>query len=127
MTHGPLTAHAISQFQGCSADNLRWSAAAQHLARLLRRARFLRMCAGQARLYTLGNRRFGVRDGRLVTVCRLPYVSAPPTDDLWCQALTALDGAALTGDAARFCRRAVMGSEAPALQDLPAPFFNIRD
>ncbi|PTA68576.1 hypothetical protein [Deinococcus arcticus] len=82
MTHVSLTGHAIAGFQERFAGNLSWSAAAWRLARLMRRARFPRMCAGKARLYTLGDIRFVVQDGRLVTVYRGQNVSAPPTDDL---------------------------------------------
>lgn len=79
-----LTSHAITRFQECFAGNLGWAAAAQRLMRLLRRARFLRVCAGKARLYALGEMRFVVQDGALVTVYRPTYPPATPIDDLWC-------------------------------------------
>lgn len=79
-----LTSHAITRFQERFAGNLGWAAAAQRLARLLRRARFLRVCAGKARLYALGEMRFVVQDGALVTVFRPTYMPAAPVDDLWC-------------------------------------------
>lgn len=81
-----LTGHAIQRFQERFAGNLGWAAAAQRLARLLRRARFRRVCAGRARLYALGEMRFVVQDGSLVTVYRPTYPAAPPADDLWCVA-----------------------------------------
>lgn len=79
-----LTGHAIERFQERFAGNLGWAAAAQRLARLLRRARFLKVCAGKARLYALGEMRFVVQDGALVTVYRPTYPPATPIDDLWC-------------------------------------------
>ncbi|MFW8627762.1 hypothetical protein [Deinococcus sp. ME38] len=79
-----LTSHAITRFQERFAGNLGWAAAAQRLARLLRRARFLRVCARKARLYALGEMRFVVQDGALVTVFRPTYTPAAPVDDLWC-------------------------------------------
>lgn len=79
-----LTSHAISRFQERFAGNLGWAAAAQRLIRLLRRARFLRVCAGKARLYALGEMRFVVQDGALVTVYRPTYAVVAPAEDLWC-------------------------------------------
>ncbi|AIZ45140.1 hypothetical protein QR90_08550 [Deinococcus radiopugnans] len=79
-----LTGHAIARFQERFAGNLGWAAAAQRLARLLRRARFLKVCEGKARLYALGEMRFVVQDGALVTVYRPTYPPVPPTADLWC-------------------------------------------
>ena len=81
-----LTSHAISRFQERFAGNLGWAAAAGRLLRLLRRARFLRVCAGKARLYALGEMRFLVQGGALVTVFRPTYTQAAPVDDLWCRA-----------------------------------------
>ncbi|NTY02437.1 hypothetical protein [Deinococcus sp. JMULE3] len=86
MTDIHLTGHAISRFQERFAGNLAWPAAARRLARLLRRARFLRVCAGKARLYALGEMRFLVHSGVLVTVFRPTYTPAEPVDDLWCVA-----------------------------------------
>ncbi|UBV44094.1 hypothetical protein LAJ19_14885 (plasmid) [Deinococcus taeanensis] len=86
MTHVTLTGHAISRFQERFAGNLSWAAAARRLGRLLRRAKFMRMCAGKARLYTLGVMRFVVQDRVLVTVYRLQYDLAGPPEDLWCLA-----------------------------------------
>ena len=79
-----LTSHAIERFQERFAGNLAWAAAAQRLARLLRRARFLKVCAGKARLYALGEMRFVVQGGALVTVYRPTYPLVTPTDDLKC-------------------------------------------
>lgn len=79
-----LTGHAIERFQERFAGNLGWAAAARRLARLLRRARFLRIGAGRARLYALGEMRFVVEGGVLVTVYRPTYRMVAPTDDLWC-------------------------------------------
>lgn len=81
-----LTGHAIERFQERFAGNLDWTAAAQRLDRLLRRSRFLRIGAGQARLYALGEMRFVVQRGVLLTVYRPTYPLAAPIDDLWCAA-----------------------------------------
>ena len=84
MTHVTLTLHATQRFQERFAGNLSRSAAAARLKRLLRRARFLRVCPGNARIYGLGEMRFVVQEGALLTVFRPQPSSAPITEDLWC-------------------------------------------
>lgn len=81
-----LTSHAIARFQERFAGNLGWAAAAQRLARLLRRSRFMAVRPGRARMYALGEMRFIVQDGVLVTVYRPTYAVVPAGDDLMCVA-----------------------------------------
>lgn len=61
-------------------------AARASLNKLLRRARFRRVCPDQARLYALGELRFIVSDGALITVYRQTYADAGKAHDLWCLA-----------------------------------------
>ena len=79
-----LSLHAIERFQERFAGNLSWNAAAARLSRLLGRARFLRICPGKARLYALGEMRFVVQDGALLTVFRPQLTVVPVREDLWC-------------------------------------------
>jgi len=79
-----ITAHAITRFLERFAGNLSWSAAQVRLRKLLRRARFLRVQPGGARLYTLGEMRFLVCDGLLLTVYRPTYRQAAAVEDLHC-------------------------------------------
>ena len=81
-----ITAHAITRFLERFAGNLSWNAAQERLRKLLRRARFLRVQPGGARLYSLGEMRFLVCDGVLLTVYRPTYRQAAAVDDLWCTA-----------------------------------------
>lgn len=81
-----ITGHAVERFQERFAGNLSWGGAQERLRRLLCRARFSGVRPGHARLYTLGDMRFLVQDGALITVYRQQYTPAPPTEDLWCAA-----------------------------------------
>ena len=82
-----LSAHAVERFQERFAGNLSWERACERLARLVRRSRFAGICAGQARKYSLGDMRFIVQDGMLVTVYRQTYQVVEPGEDLWCIAV----------------------------------------
>lgn len=79
-----ITAHAIQRYLERFAGNLSPKAAADRLRKLLSRARFLHMCAGKARLYALGDMRFVVDQGALVTVYRPTYQDAGQAEDFWC-------------------------------------------
>ncbi|WP_027460750.1 hypothetical protein [Deinococcus murrayi] len=81
-----ISAHATARYRERFAGNLSWSAAQCRLRRLLGRARFCGIKPGQARLYALGDMRFLVEDGVLVTVYRLHFRDMPPAEDLWCLA-----------------------------------------
>jgi hypothetical protein len=81
-----ISVHAAERYRERFAGNLSWTAARQRLHRLLRRARFHGVRPGQARLYTLGEIRFVVEQGVLVTVYRQTYQDVPPSEDLWCLA-----------------------------------------
>ena len=81
-----ISAHAAERYRERFAGNLSWPATQQRLRRLLCRARFHGVRPGQARLYALGDMRFVVEDGVLVTVYRLHYRDVPPVEDLWCLA-----------------------------------------
>jgi hypothetical protein len=76
--------HAVTRFQERFAGNLSWSADRERLHRLLRRAHFMGVRPGTARMYALGEMRFIVQDGMLVTLYRPTYVTAPAGEDLWC-------------------------------------------
>lgn len=78
-----ITAHAIERFQERFAGNLSWERARDRLERPVRRSRFAGMCAGRARTYVLGEMRFVIQDGVLVTVCRKTYRVVEPGEDLW--------------------------------------------
>lgn len=62
-----LSAHAVARYQERFAGNLGWSAAQTRLRWLLRRARFVGVRPGHARVYALGDMRFVVQDRMLVT------------------------------------------------------------
>ncbi|MFC4427124.1 hypothetical protein [Deinococcus navajonensis] len=79
-----LSGHAVARFQERFAGNLSWAAARERLRRLLRRARFMGVRPGRARMYALGEMRFIVQDGMLVTVYRPTYAPVPIREDLWC-------------------------------------------
>ncbi|ACO47759.1 hypothetical protein DEDE109153_13700 [Deinococcus deserti] len=81
-----LSVHAVERFQERFAGNLSWSAARDRL----RRARFMGVRPGRARMYSLGDMRFIVQDGMLITVYRQTYTTVPVSEDLWC--LSALEG-----------------------------------
>ena len=81
-----ITAHAITRFLERFAGNLSWKAAQERLRKLLRRARFLKVQPGGARLYSLGEMRFLVCQGVLLTVYRPTYRQVEAADDLWCSA-----------------------------------------
>ncbi|AZI45172.1 hypothetical protein EHF33_19870 (plasmid) [Deinococcus psychrotolerans] len=78
-----ITAHAITRFLERFAGNLSWNAAQVRLRKLLCRARFLRVQPGGGRLYGLGQMRFLVCSGMLLTVYRPTYRQAEAVDDLW--------------------------------------------
>ncbi|UQN08800.1 hypothetical protein [Deinococcus sp. QL22] len=79
-----MTAHAVERFQERFAGNLSWNGAQERLRRLLRRARFVSVRPGHARLYALQDMRFLIQDGLLITVYRLRWPPPPPSEDLWC-------------------------------------------
>lgn len=79
-----ITAHAIQRYLERFAGNLSPQAANVRLRKLLSKARFLHMCAGKARLYALGDMRFVVDQGALVTVFRPTYQDAGQAEDFWC-------------------------------------------
>lgn len=81
-----ITPHAIRRFVERFAGNLSREAARAKLKKLLRRARFRRVCPGQARMYALGDLRFIVSEGALITVYRQTYSDAGEAHDLWCLA-----------------------------------------
>jgi len=87
MTDLTITTHATERYLERFAGNLSWPQARQRLRRLLKRARFIRVEPGGARLYGLGEMRFLVCRGVLVTVYRPTYQVALPTEDLWCTAV----------------------------------------
>jgi hypothetical protein len=84
MNNVTLTLHAIERFQERFAGNLSGNAAAARLLRLLGRAHFLRICPGKGRLYALGEMRFVVQNGALLTVFRPHLTAVPAAEDLWC-------------------------------------------
>lgn len=77
-----LSAHAVARYQERFAGNLGWSAAQTRLRRLLRRARFVGVRPGHARVYALGDMRFVVQDRMLVTVYR-PLPAAVQNGEGW--------------------------------------------
>lgn len=79
-----ITAHAIQRYLERFAGNLSYQAANARLKKLLSRARFLHVCAGKARLYALGEMRFVVEQGVLVTVYRPTYRDAGVAEDFCC-------------------------------------------
>ena len=81
-----ITLHAAERYLERFAGNLTLQAASARLRKLLSRARFLHMCAGKARLYALGDIRFVVDQGALVTVYRPTYQDAGQAEDFWCLA-----------------------------------------
>lgn len=81
-----ISAHAAQRYRERFAGNLSWTAAHQRLLRLVARARFLEAQPGGSRIYRLGEMRFVVENGVLVTVYRLHYRDVLPTEDLWCLA-----------------------------------------
>lgn len=85
-----LSVHAVERFQERFAGNLSWPPARDRLRRLLRRARFMGVRPGRARMYSLGDIRFIVQDGMLITVYRQTYTTGPVSEDLW--RLSALEG-----------------------------------
>jgi hypothetical protein len=87
-----MTAHAVERFQERFAGNLSWSGAQERLRRLLRRAHFVSVRPGHARLYALQDMRFLIQDGMLITVYRRRWTVALPSEDLWCTA-EVLEGA----------------------------------
>ena len=86
MNNVMLSAHAVERFQE-RAGNLSSERARDRLKRLVNRSRFVGMCAGQARTYSLGNMRFVIQDGVLVTVYRQTYRVVEAGEDLWCLAV----------------------------------------
>ena len=87
MTEMTITTHATERFLERFAGNLSWPVAQKRLRKLLGRARFLRVQPGEGRLYGLGEMRFLVCQGALVTVYRPSYHAAGPVEDLWCEAV----------------------------------------
>lgn len=81
-----ITPHAVKRFVERFAGNLSRDAARRKLEKLLRRARFRRVCPGRARMYALGDLRFIVSEGALITVYRQTYAEAGEAHDLWCLA-----------------------------------------
>ncbi|PYE52034.1 hypothetical protein [Deinococcus yavapaiensis] len=78
-----VTHHAITRYVERFAGNLSFHAARTRLERLARRARFRHTLPGGARLYTLGEVRFVVAEGVVLTVYRLQYAPLEGTLDLW--------------------------------------------
>ena len=87
MTEMTITTHATERFLERFAGNLSWTLAQKRLRKLLGRARFIRIQPGEGRLYGLGEMRFLVCQGALVTVYRPSYHTAGPVEDLWCAAV----------------------------------------
>lgn len=79
-----ITSHAVRRYLERFAGNLSYQAANARLQKLLSRARFLHICAGKARLYALGDMRFVVDQGALLTVYRPTYHDAGIAEDFWC-------------------------------------------
>lgn len=87
MTEMTITTHATERFLERFARGLSWTLAQKRLRKLLGRAHFIRVQPGEGRLYGLGEMRFLVCQGALVTVYRPSYHAAGPVEDLWCEAV----------------------------------------
>ena len=87
MNEMTITTHATERYLERFAGNLSWTLAQVRLRKLLRRAHFIRVQPGEGRLYGLGEMRFLICQGVLVTVYRPSYHQAEPVEDLWCAAV----------------------------------------